>query len=86
MRNTSYFNSHQRLAVAPGHPIGGVGCQLLGVPLQFDQVVEGVGAAQLAGVDQRHEQIPDLCPVQGAIDMLGDLVTSSLPTRPDGNS
>ena len=35
--------------------------------LKLDQVVEGVGAAQLAGVDQAHEQIPNLGAVQGAI-------------------
>ena len=35
--------------------------------LDFDQVVEGVGAAQLAGMDQAHEQIADLGAVQGAI-------------------
>jgi hypothetical protein len=35
--------------------------------LQFDQVIEGVCAAQLAGVDQAHEQIADLGTVQGAI-------------------
>jgi hypothetical protein len=37
------------------------------VALQLDQVVEGVGAAQLAGMDQAHEQIADLRPVQSAI-------------------
>jgi len=35
--------------------------------LQFDQVVEGVGATQLACVDQDHEQIADLSSVQSAI-------------------
>ena len=35
--------------------------------LDFDQVVEGVGAAQLAGMDQAHEQIADLRTVKGAI-------------------
>jgi hypothetical protein len=35
--------------------------------LDFDQVVEGVGAAQLAGMDQAHELIADLRTVQGAI-------------------
>jgi hypothetical protein len=35
--------------------------------LDFDQVVEGVGATQLAGVDQAHEQIADLRTVKGAI-------------------
>ena len=36
--------------------------------LQLDQVVEGVGSTQLAGVDQAHEQIADLRPVQGAVE------------------
>ena len=36
--------------------------------LEFDQVVEGVGAAQLAGVDQRHEQVADLRSVERAIE------------------
>ena len=36
--------------------------------LQLDQVVERVDAAQLAGVDQAHEQITDLRPVQGAVE------------------
>jgi len=35
--------------------------------LQFDPVVEGVDAAQLACVDQTHEQIADLSSVQSAI-------------------
>lgn len=35
--------------------------------LDFDQVVEGVGAAYLAGMDRADEQIPDLGTVQGAI-------------------
>ena len=36
--------------------------------LQLDQVVEGVGSAQLAGVDQAHEQIANLRTMQGAIE------------------
>jgi hypothetical protein len=38
------------------------------VALQLDQVVEGVGSTQLAGVDQAHEQIADLRPVQGTVE------------------
>jgi hypothetical protein len=41
--------------------------QFPGMALQFDQVVEGVCPTQLAGVDEAHEQIPDLRTVQGAI-------------------
>ena len=35
--------------------------------LDFGQVVEGVGAAQLAGMDQAHEQIANLGSGKGAI-------------------
>src|SRR5580704_5758041 len=57
----------QSLAIVPRHPFRGPGGQLPGVALQLDQVVEGVGSTQLAGVDQAHEQIADLRPVQGAV-------------------
>ena len=55
------------LAIVPRHPSGGAGGQFLGMTLKLDQVVEGVGAAQLAGMDQAHEQIADLRTVQCAI-------------------
>jgi hypothetical protein len=65
---SSYFNPCQRLAVIPRHPFRGPGRHFPGVALQFHQVVKGVGAAQLAGVDQTHEQIAHLRPVQRAIE------------------
>jgi len=34
--------------------------QIPHVPLQFGQVIEGVGPAQFAGVDQAHEQVADV--------------------------
>jgi len=37
------------------------------VPLQLGQVVEGVGACELAGMDQTHEQIADMSAVFGFI-------------------
>jgi hypothetical protein len=37
--------------------------QFPGVPLQFGQIVERVGATQLGHVNQAHEQVADLCPV-----------------------
>ena len=46
--------------MVPRHPFRGAGGQFLRVTLQFDQIVEGVRAAQLAGMDQAHEQVTDL--------------------------
>jgi hypothetical protein len=34
--------------------------QLLGVPLQFGEVVEWIDTVELAGVNQAHEQVPHL--------------------------
>ncbi len=43
----------------PGHPgLRGLG-DLIGVVLRLGEVVEGIGTAELAGVDQAHEEIPD---------------------------
>src|SRR6266496_2296668 len=53
-QDSSYARRLQRLAVVPGHPLRGVGLQFPGMALQLRQIVERVGAAQLAGVDQRH--------------------------------
>src|ERR1035437_3526092 len=37
------------------------------MPLQLGQVVEGVGAAQFAGVDQAHEQVANAGPILGLV-------------------
>ena len=55
------------LAVIPRHPCRRILGQLLGVFLQFDEVVEGIDAVQFAGVDQTHEQIAHLGAVLGLI-------------------
>jgi molecular chaperone DnaK len=52
---------HHTLTIVPGHPLCGMDCQLLGMPLQLRQIVERIGPAQLAGVDQAHIQIADPC-------------------------
>src|ERR1700690_1720406 len=57
----------QSLAIVPRHPFRGAGGQFPGVALSLDQVVERVGAAQLASMDPAHEQVADLCAVQSAI-------------------
>lgn len=43
-----------------------MGRQFPGMTLELGQVVEGVGVAQLAGMDQAHEQIAHLGAVQSA--------------------
>jgi hypothetical protein len=58
----------ESLAKVPWHPLRGAQGEFPGMALQLDQVVERVDAAQLAGVDQAHEQITDLRPVQGAVE------------------
>ena len=58
----------QRVAIIPGHPDSGMHRQFCGVPLQLDQIFKRVGIAQLAGMDQAHEQIADRGPVQRAIE------------------
>ena len=47
----------QRVAVIPGHPFRRLLSQLVGVALQFDQVLERVGSVQFARMDQTHKQI-----------------------------
>ena len=37
------------------------------MPLQFGQIIEGVGAVQLAGMDQAHVQVAHLSSVQRLI-------------------
>ena len=58
----------QSLAIVPRHPFRGASGQFPGMALQLDQVGEGVGSTQLAGVDQAHEQVADLSPAQGAVE------------------
>ncbi len=36
--------------------------------LQFDQIVEGIGAAPLAGIDETHKQVANLSAVLGFIE------------------
>jgi len=58
----------QRIAIVPGHPLRWVSLQLLRVPLQPGEVVEGIGSVQLAGVNQAHEQIADPGAVQRLVE------------------
>ena len=62
------WSVRQRVSVVPGHPQGGIRRQLSSVPLQLDQVLERVDVAQLAGVNQTHEQVAHLCPIQCSIE------------------
>jgi hypothetical protein len=67
LRSGGFCQSRQRLAIVPGHPFRRILFQLLGVPLQLGQIVEGVDTIQLAGVYQTHEQIADSGAVQRLI-------------------
>ena len=58
----------QRVPVIPGHPLFWIRLQVLGVSLQFTQVVEGVGPGQFRGVDQGHVDVPDAGTVLGLIE------------------
>jgi len=53
-------HSFQGLAIVPGHPVSGVHGEFRGVAIQLGEVIEGIGPAEFAGVDQAHEDIPDM--------------------------
>lgn len=42
--------------------------QFLGVPQQFGEIVERIGAVELARMNQVHEQITDPSAIQGLIE------------------
>jgi hypothetical protein len=57
----------KRLPVIPRHPVCRIGRHLRGMPLQFGEVVEGVGTIEFAGVDQTHKKIPHLGAIERAV-------------------
>jgi len=59
----------ERAEVVPRHPVGGGGGQLARVLLQFGEVVERIGAVELAGVDEAHEQVADAGAVFGLVEI-----------------
>jgi hypothetical protein len=52
-------------AVVPRHPPRWVFLHFIGVPLQLGKIVEGIGATQLGGVNQAHEDVTDLSAIFG---------------------
>jgi hypothetical protein len=58
----------QGFAVVPRYPLRGISLHFLSMTLQLGQVVEGVGVAQLTSVNQAHEQITHVCPIQRPIE------------------
>jgi hypothetical protein len=67
------------LAVIPRHPGRRILGQLFGVFLQFDEVFEGIGVVQFAGMDQAHEQISHLRAVLGLIEQAVLATTENFP-------
>src|SRR5258708_39471040 len=72
LRSTpSFARRHTRLervSIVPGHPIWRVPEQFSAVSLQLCQVIERVSAAELAGIDETHEQIAHAGAVLGLIE------------------
>src|ERR1017187_7692941 len=56
------------IPVAPRHPFPRAGSDLARMPEQLHQILERVHAVELAGVNQTHEQVAHLCPVQRAVE------------------
>lgn len=61
---TSASGRHQSVTVAPRHPLRRFRAKLVGMSLQFREVVEGIHTIQLASVNQAHIQIADLGTIQ----------------------
>jgi hypothetical protein len=58
----------QRLVVVPGHPVGGMIRDVVVMALERDEVVEGVGAVELRGVDEAHMDVADVRAVQRLVE------------------
>jgi len=58
----------QRIAVVPGHPLRRTLLKFRSVPQQFGEIVERIGAVELARMNQAHEQITDSGAVQCLIE------------------
>jgi hypothetical protein len=59
---------HQCFPVIPRHPLLRTAGHQLAVFLQRGQVVEGIGIAELARVDEAHEEVANVSPVLGLIE------------------
>ena len=58
----------QSFLIIPRHPLFGVGRCFVVVPLEGDQVVEGVDALEFAGMNKGHEEVADPGPVLGLVE------------------
>ena|SRR5215469_12282284 len=62
------FSVHFCSTLIPRHPRSGIRQEFGGTALHLTEVVERIGRAQLAGVDQAHEQVAHFGAVQRAIE------------------
>ena len=53
------------MLVLPGHPLAWGFQDLIGVAQEGRQVVEGIGAHELAGGNKAHKEVPYPCPSEG---------------------
>jgi hypothetical protein len=59
---------HQYFPVIPGHPLLRAARKFFSMLLQFGQVVEGIGIAEVARVDEAHEEVAYVSPVLGLVE------------------
>ena len=64
-RSTLLSGVRHRLEVIPGEPLPGILEQLRGVLLKGRQVIERVDAVEPAGMNEAHEQVPDVSSMFG---------------------
>ncbi len=55
----------KRRLVVPGHPVGGVRGDRVGMALECHQILKRGHVVQFGGVDQAHERIADMGAVEG---------------------
>jgi hypothetical protein len=70
----------QGFAIVPRHPLRRSSLDFLRMALQLGQIVEGVGIAQLTSVNQAHEEIADIGPIQRPIEQ-GILPVKNCPLQ-----
>ena len=58
----------QRLAIVPGQPVRRPHSQFSGVTPKFAQIIEGIRSVDLTAVNQAHEEIAHLRPVERLIE------------------
>jgi len=81
-RNPRWRRPRQRLTVIPGHPVLRPMDELLSVLLHLGQIVEGIGRAELAAVDEAYEEVAHAGTVFGLVEERSFAMKNGLLERP----